>query len=111
MRLDILLISGHWGTTSHHPLLYLHARTRSPCRWESIWGIFNQLTDYHAEMLRRMATVLRSVNGGGRITGGPAVTFRPHVPFTLQDGVFATEFENQTHRFYTLVNRDALFKA
>ena len=80
--------------------------------WESIWGIFNQLTDFNAEMLRRMSTVLRNVNGGGgRITGGPAVTFRPHAPFTLQPGVFASEFTNDTHRFYTLVNRDNTPKA
>lgn len=78
--------------------------------WENVWGIFNQLTDFHAEMLRRMSTVLRNVNGGGRITSGPAVSWRPHVPVTVQAGVFASEFSNETHRFYTVVNRDNVDK-
>ena len=52
-------------------------------------------------MLRRMATIFRNMEGLTAVG-----QWLPHVPFTLYPGVFASEFRNETHSFFTLVNRD-----
>jgi hypothetical protein len=65
--------------------------------WENIWSVYNQITPFHGEMLRRMATILRNTNG---ITHA---SFGPHAPVTLQAGVYASNFTNATHTLWTVV--------
>jgi iron(II)-dependent oxidoreductase len=55
--------------------------------WENVWAVFNKLTPMHAEMLRRMATILRGTNG---ITSRGV--WAPHVPYALHENVFVSEF-------------------
>ena len=64
-------------------------------------GVYNKFTPFHGEMLRRMATIFRNMEGLTAVG-----QWLPHVPFTLYPGVFASEFRNETHSFFTLVNRD-----
>ena len=63
--------------------------------------MYNKFTPFHGEMLRRMATIFRNMEGLTAVG-----QWLPHVPFTLYPGVFASEFRNETHSFFTLVNRD-----
>ena len=76
--------------------------------WESIWGMFNQITPYHGEALRRVATILREF---GDLTSGQS--FSPHVPVTTQHGVYASRFgpsaasSDYARTLYTIINRNA----
>ena len=72
--------------------------------WESIWGMFNMITPYHSEAIRRTATILRQF---GDLTSGG--TFLPHRPVTTQAGIFASEFvaPDGSRALYTVVNRNS----
>ena len=71
--------------------------------WESIWGMFNMITPYHSEALRRTSSILRQF---GDVTSRG--TFLPHRPVTVQHGVYASEFvAPDTERvLYLIVNRN-----
>ena len=55
--------------------------------WESLWGMFNQIVDRDAEALRRTATILRQF---WWLASSPG--FEPHLPATLQQGVYCSRF-------------------
>ena len=71
--------------------------------WESIWGMYNMITPYHSEALRRTASILRQF---GDITSQG--TFMPHRPVTVQHGVYASEFvtADAGRALYTIVSRN-----
>ena len=66
--------------------------------------MFNMITPYHSEAIRRTATILRQF---GDLTSGG--TFLPHRPVTTQAGVFASEFvaRDGSRALYTIVNRNS----
>ena len=52
-----------------------------------VWGFYNTVAPRDSEALRRVATISREF--GDVLTG---TIFRPHVPYSLYDGVFVSEF-------------------
>jgi len=70
--------------------------------WENVWGMWNQITDFDAETIRRIAAISREY--GNVLTGG---SYEPHVPLPVCQscGVFASRFRNATHDVVTVVNR------
>ena len=78
--------------------------------WENVWGIWNGLTDRHAAMLKRMATILRSLDG---ITSRGDTEWHPHVPYSCgdedctvaQSNIFISQFIWQVAAFYAIINR------
>jgi iron(II)-dependent oxidoreductase len=71
--------------------------------WESIWGMYNMITPYHSEALRRTASILRQF--GDMTSRG---TFLPHRPVTVRHGVYASEFiaADAARALYLIVNRN-----
>jgi formylglycine-generating enzyme required for sulfatase activity len=66
--------------------------------WENVWGIWNQLVDRDAEMLRRMAIV---EHGLADVLHGD---WEPYFP-TLQPDVYCSKFSNKRCTAWLLVNR------
>ena len=73
--------------------------------WENVWGIWNGITERHASLIMRAAMILRAV--GDLVQGGDP-NFVPHLPVAPEDsGVYTTQFKNDTHMVFLLVNRNA----
>ena len=78
--------------------------------WENVWGVWNQFTPFHAAMLKRMATILRGLDG---ITSSPDTVWNPHVPFAFEDAacteqsddVFVSQFKTGARTLYAMVHR------
>ena len=72
--------------------------------WENVWGIWNGITERHGSLINRAATILRAV--GDLVQGGDP-NFVPHLPVAPEkSGVYATQFRNDTHMVFLLVNRN-----
>ena len=89
--------------------------------WENVWGTWNGITPRDGEAIRRVATMLRFF--GGKTWDGVQSSadvdhlhspdWEPHVPQTIQQGVFASKFpgsgasnnNNNNNNVYTVVNR------
>src|SRR6185437_13171437 len=66
--------------------------------WENVWGIWNQLSDRDAQMLKRVACV---EHGLSDVLHGE---WQPYFP-TLQPDVFCSQFSNARCTAWLLVNR------
>lgn len=73
--------------------------------WENIWGLYNQLTDRDAELLRRSATLLRWA--GQRNLSHDFDEWVPHAPEATDasKGIFASRFEKAKEALWFLVNK------
>lgn len=73
--------------------------------WENIWGIWNQLPERYAAVIRRIRTIYRQF---------PDVwsseQWEPHIP-VMQPGVFASAFPGSTATLYTFINRDSVARS
>ena len=67
----------------------------------SAGGFFNGITQRHGEAIRRIATLMRA---HGDLLGG--ADYRPHVPYSLHDGVYASEFGSPEATLWMVVNRN-----
>ena len=72
--------------------------------WENIWGVWNQIPDRYAEVIRRMATIYRTFPDAW-----DSPEWQPHIPI-VQRGVFASAFPTVGYTIYTFVNRDSIGK-
>ena len=68
--------------------------------WENIWGIWNQIDERDAEILRRIAKIERDFPD---LLATP--DWEPHTP-VLQYGVFASKFPRQERTLWTIINRN-----
>jgi formylglycine-generating enzyme required for sulfatase activity len=68
--------------------------------WENVWGIWNGITPYDAEALRRVATIERHF---AQLLVSPQ--WEPHTP-TVQYGVFASKFPGDGRTLWTFINRN-----
>ena len=69
--------------------------------WENVWGFFNQISPRFSEAIRRISTLQREF---GTLLAGSI--YRPHVPWSLHDGVYVSEFGNAEAMIYMVVNRN-----
>jgi formylglycine-generating enzyme required for sulfatase activity len=69
--------------------------------WESVWGIWNQLTPRDAEAVRRIAMIYRAVP---ELLVSPE--WQPHVPTPQREGgIYASRFPGEKQTLWLLVNR------
>ncbi|NLR58353.1 formylglycine-generating enzyme family protein [Chitinophaga polysaccharea] len=70
--------------------------------WENIWGIWNQLPERYAAVIRRIRMIYRQF---------PEVwsseQWEPHI-LVMQPGVFASAFPGKAATLYTFINRDSV---
>lgn len=73
--------------------------------WENIWGLYNQLTDRDAELLRRSATLLRWA--GQRNLSHDFDDWVPHAPEATDGsrGIFASRFEKAKEALWLVINK------
>ena len=63
--------------------------------------VFNKISPRYSEAIRRISTLQRQY--GSLLAGA---IYRPHVPFSLHDGVYVSEFGNPEAMIYMVVNRN-----
>ena len=68
--------------------------------WESVWGIWNEMTPRDAEAVRRVAKIERQFSD---LLVSP--DWEPHTP-TLQYGVYASRFPGQNATLWTIINKN-----
>jgi formylglycine-generating enzyme required for sulfatase activity len=68
--------------------------------WENVWGLWNGLTPWDAEALRRVATIERAQTD---LLASPQ--WRPYAP-TLRDRLFASRWQKRGRTFWSLINRN-----
>lgn len=69
--------------------------------WENIWGLWNGLTAWDGEAIRRVATIER---GSASLLSSP--DWQPYAPM-LRDGVFASLWRRDDRALWTIVNRNS----
>ncbi|RYZ47450.1 MAG: formylglycine-generating enzyme family protein, partial [Sphingobacteriales bacterium] len=93
-------ITNRWATDKTDDLQYAFFNGIGYNAWENIWGVWNQVTDRHAEMIRRIRTIYQQFPDVWSSTG-----WVPHLPLLQQD-VYASVFPGAKETVYTFVNRD-----
>jgi iron(II)-dependent oxidoreductase len=90
-----------WGRDKTDDLQYAYFNGVGFESWESIWGIWNEITPRDAEALRRVAHIERHF--ADLLV---SADWEPHTP-TLQYGAFASKFSRGAQTLWTVVNRNA----
>lgn len=93
-------VENRWSRDRRNDLQYAFFNGVGYNAWENVWGIWNGLTPRDAETLRRIATIERRF--------APLMVsadWRPYAP-TLQAGVFASRFPQDSTVLWTIVNRN-----
>ncbi|SEN88663.1 Sulfatase-modifying factor enzyme 1 [bacterium A37T11] len=97
-------VTNRWAVNKTDDLQYAFFNGVGYNTWENIWGIWNQIPDRYAAIIKRMVAIYRAF---------PQVwsssSWTPFFP-TVQEGIFATAFPASQLTVYTLVNRDSLNK-
>jgi iron(II)-dependent oxidoreductase len=74
--------------------------------WENVWGVWNGITPYDSEAIRRVATMLRHFGKEGFLQ---SPDWEPYAREVWQEGVYASKFplaaRNET--VWTIVNRNS----
>ncbi|MEC5143902.1 SUMF1/EgtB/PvdO family nonheme iron enzyme [Chitinophaga sp. 212800010-3] len=93
-------ITDRWAVDKVSNLQYAFFNGIGYNAWENIWGVWNQVPERYAAVIRRIRMIYRQF---------PDVwsseKWEPHVP-VQQAGVFASVFPGKAATVYTLVNRD-----
>jgi formylglycine-generating enzyme required for sulfatase activity len=95
-------VTNRWMVDKTNDLQYAFFNGIGYNAWENIWGIWNQVPERYAEIIRRIASIYRQFPG---IWSSAA--WNPHIP-TIQKGIFASSFPGTDQVVYTLVNRDSI---
>jgi formylglycine-generating enzyme required for sulfatase activity len=70
--------------------------------WENVWGVWNGITPYDGEAIRRVATMLRQFGKDGFLQ---SADWEPHTREVYQDGIYASRFPLDSSTVWTIVNR------
>jgi len=70
--------------------------------WENVWGIWNGITPYDGEVIRRVANMLRHYGKEG-VFNSP--DWEPHTREVYQAGIYASKFPLGQQTVWTIVNR------
>lgn len=97
-------VTNRWAVDKTDDLQYSFFNGVGYNSWENIWGIWNQIPDRYAEIIRRIALIYHTFPD---IWSSP--DWEPHVP-VLQTGIFSSRFPEVNKTIYTLVNRDSTDK-
>lgn len=97
-------ITDRWAVNKTEDLQYAFFNGVGYNAWENIWGIWNQVPDRYAEVIRRIRMIYRQFPDVWS-----SADWEPHFP-VLQQGIFASKFPGKGYTVYTLVNRDSTQK-
>ncbi|NWJ52459.1 MAG: SUMF1/EgtB/PvdO family nonheme iron enzyme [Bacteroidetes bacterium] len=95
-------ITNRWKIDKTDDLQYAFFNGIGYNAWENIWGIWNQVPDRYAVAIQRISSIYRQFPQIWSSAG-----WEPHIP-TLQKGIFASVFPEESQRVYTFVNRDSI---
>jgi iron(II)-dependent oxidoreductase len=97
-------VTDRWAIDKTEDLQYAFFNGVGYNAWENIWGIWNQVPDRYAAVIRRIRMIYRQFPDAWN-----SPDWQPHVP-VVQSGVFASRFPSETETVYTLINRDSIQK-
>ena len=97
-------VTDRWAVNKTEDLQYAFFNGVGYNAWENIWGIWNQVPDRYAAVIRRIRMIYRQFPDAWHSPG-----WQPHFP-VMQSGVFASRFPGENETVYTLVNRDSTQK-
>jgi gamma-glutamyl hercynylcysteine S-oxide synthase len=97
-------ITNRWEIDKTDDLQYAFFNGIGYNSWENVFGVWNQISDRYAEIIRRMALIYREFP-----TLWSGTDWEPHVP-VLQKGIFSSRFPGLDKTVYTFVNRDSTDK-
>ncbi len=97
-------ITDRWAINKTEDLQYAFFNGVGYNSWENVWGIWNQVPDRYAEVIRRIRMIHQQFPDVWTSTG-----WEPHFP-VKQKGVFASKFPGSSETVYTLINRDSTEK-
>ena len=97
-------ICERWATDRTDGLHHFFFSAAGYESWENVWGAYNQLSPFHATLLKRMAVILRGLGG---FTSAPSTQWSPHVPLACaktaeelncvrEPDVFVSHFANSS---------------
>ncbi len=95
-------ITNRWAVDKTDDLQYAFFNGVGYNAWENIWGIWNQVSPRHGEMIRRTRTIYQQFPGLWS-----SADWTPHVPL-LKHHVFASFFPGKNESVYTFINRDTV---
>ena len=94
-------VTDRWAVNKTEDLQYAFFNGVGYNAWENIWGIWNQVPDRYAAVIRRIRMIYRQFPDAWN-----SPEWQPHFP-VMQSGVFASRFPGENETVYTLVNRDS----
>ena len=97
-------ITNRWMVNKTNELQYAFFNGAGYNAWENIWGIWNQVPQRYAEVIRRIRMIYQQFPDAWHSAG-----WQPYFP-TIKSGVFASKFPAGNETVYTLVNRDSIPK-
>lgn len=93
-------VCNRWARDKTDDLQYAFFNGCGYVSWENVWGIWNGITPRAGETIRRIAKLEREFSG---LLASP--DWEPYAD-TVQFGVFASRFSNESQSLWTVVNRN-----
>jgi iron(II)-dependent oxidoreductase len=93
-------ISDRWQRDKNTDLQYAFFNGVGMETWENIWGIWNGMTPYDSEVVRRIGKVERKF--AGELT---SADWEPHTP-VLQRNIYASRWPGLDRTLWTIVNKN-----
>jgi formylglycine-generating enzyme required for sulfatase activity len=93
-------ISDRWQRDKNIDLQYAFFNGVGMETWENIWGIWNEMTPYDSEVVKRIAKIERKF-ASELVSAG----WEPHTP-VLQRNVYASKWPGRDRVLWTIVNKN-----
>ncbi len=93
-------ISDRWQRDKNIDLQYAFFNGVGMETWENIWGIWNEMTPYDSEVVRRTAKIERKF--AGEVV---SADWEPHTP-VLQGNIYASKWPGGDRTVWTIVNKN-----
>jgi formylglycine-generating enzyme required for sulfatase activity len=93
-------ISDRWQRDKNIDLQYAFFNGVGMETWENIWGIWNEMTPYDSEVVRRTAKIERKF--AGELV---SADWEPHTP-VIQANIYASKWPGRDRTVWTIVNKN-----
>lgn len=97
-------ITDRWAINKTDDLQYAFFNGIGYNTWENVWGIWNQIPERYAAIIKRIRRIYGLFPDVWASAG-----WEPHFP-VLQKGIYASKFPSKNETVFTLVNRDSIEK-
>jgi iron(II)-dependent oxidoreductase len=94
-------ISDRWERDKNADMQYAFFNGIGIMPWESIWGIWNEMTPRDSETFRRVRKIYHQVD--------PLLVskdWEPHTPGLLQQGIYASRWPDEGQTLWTIINKN-----